>query len=267
MDSYHLSLVVTEYAKFHALSFAIKILKPEKFKKIEELIGANIMKAFDVKREDKKDSEPKGVDIFFGSTLEAVKNKPRLLEAVKKYNHKAYKFMLAEDPEADKRNVISHADCWSANLMFKYEDPDIQVPTKLCIIDWQMALLATPIHDLSYFFYINAGKNDLENYMRYLHLYHTTLSDTLRAFGLDPEDVYSFELFEKDWKENSKIGFFMTSIMLQQTLSEGKTHDFEKIADEGKSVYDLDNRKVEVSELFKQRMEDLVEFLVDHKFI
>jgi thiamine kinase-like enzyme len=281
LDSQHLSLVIVEYGKLHALSHAMKKLMPEKYKEITKHIGSNVMVEFQQQRrkEESKDAParpnpfnddgiPMEADMFLTPTMEAVKNKPRLLEAMKRFKKNCFKLMLESNQKPDEHSVISHGDAWSTNLLFKYEDKDKPtVPTKLCIIDWQMSLVVTPIHDISYFLYISAGKNDLDNYMRYLHLYHTALSETLTAFGLDPEDVYPFELFEKEWNEKSQIGFFMTLVMMQQTLSEGKLHDFEKLAEEGKDLFDFSDRKLQLSDLFLQRMGDLVEFLVAHEFI
>lgn len=59
----------------------------------------------------------------------------------------------------------------------------------------------------------------------------------------------------------------MCLIMLHQSLSESKTHDFEQMASDGRNLFDMSNRDVIISDRFKQRMSDLVEFLDNNQLI
>ncbi|XP_076252808.1 uncharacterized protein LOC143191518 [Rhynchophorus ferrugineus] len=268
MDGIHLTAVIKEYARIHALSFAMHKLEPELFAKLTEPIKLNVMVEFEMKNQEKGQKSNMTADsfnTFFELVFQALEGRDKELAAFRRYAENAFQFMLIFFSQPEKCNIISHTDCWSTNMLFKYEDeskPD--TPTKVCLIDWQLASLSFAVFDIAYFFYICAGKEDLHKYKSYLDIYHSTLSDRIRDFGLDPLEMYPVEVFEKDWKEYSKWGIFMTIMMLPQSLSEGKTHDFEKMAENGENIA---IRKHKMTDEFKKRITDLIEFVVEQDLL
>ncbi|XP_030766423.1 uncharacterized protein LOC115890359 isoform X1 [Sitophilus oryzae] len=270
MDSHHLSLVMAEYARLHAVSLAMRKLDPEKFKELSDKVKLNVLMEHEMKKDRPIDQvfSDKKANVMFEPVFEVLKGREKELEAVEKFSKDGMKLFFESYTEDSGLKVISHSDCWSANMLFKYEDESYPtIPTKVCLIDWQLASLAPPIFDISYFFYICAGKKDLNNYMRFLNVYHTVLGDSLKDFGLDIEEIYPYDRFESDWRKLSKMGYFMTIVMLMQCLSETKTHNFEEMADKGQDIYDMNQRKQEISDVYRQRMGDLVEFLVKNQLL
>ncbi|XP_066252537.1 uncharacterized protein [Euwallacea similis] len=275
MDSNHLSLGLTVYGKLHAISHAMKRLHPRRFEKLTSNIKYNFMG----RTEEKSNTTgptPEEFNVLthmlFDITLQALQDQPKLIEAVeyiqKTLTKETMSFMLSSDEfNSNEFAVVSHTDCWSANIMFKYDESDQNFPIDLKLIDWQTSFLCDPMYDFSYFLFINAGKNDLKDYKKYLGLYHQSLCNYLKDFGLDPSTFYPLELLHNQFKEKWTLGFYMCLLMMQQSLSTKKTHDFEELADQGKNVFDPKNRQIEMSDIFKQRMADLVAFIADNLLV
>lgn len=68
------------------------------------------------------------------------------------------------------------------------------------IFDFQVSCDSTPIYDLAYSLYSGTTGDLLNNLDDYQRLYHDSLTETLREFGISAERIYSFDTFKKDWK-------------------------------------------------------------------
>ncbi|XP_050316397.1 uncharacterized protein LOC126750728 [Anthonomus grandis grandis] len=264
LDANHLNLVLKTYAKLHAISYGMKKLEPEKFKLLTERINTNIMMGHGGHN---RNEEVNGT--LFKSCFSAIRDRPDLISELKKYEQSAAHnfFLYITQLYKDQYAVFTHSDCWSANLLFKYGDESKPyLPTDISIIDWQTSAVSHPVHDISYFFFITAGKADLHNYKSYLRSYYEALCENLSDFGIEAKSFYPFELLEEHWKKYSIIGFIMCLVMLKQSLSSTKTRDLPKMADNGESLYNLGGTDDD-SQLYEQRMTDLVEFLIENKLI
>lgn len=63
------------------------------------------------------------------------------------------------------------------------------------------------MHDLSTALYSGSSKGVLDKLEHLLRVYHDNLSNTLRLYDCDPEVLYPFENFKKEWKKYSRYGF------------------------------------------------------------
>lgn len=111
----HLHLVMEALAKFHAISFAIKVLKPEllePYKAFQREITKDQLKVW--YDSAKKQAE----DTLNDNTNEDLKVK---VGKVLKTDF----FELIEESisveAAEPYTVVSHGDCWNNNMMFRYE--------------------------------------------------------------------------------------------------------------------------------------------------
>lgn len=69
------------------------------------------------------------------------------------------------------------------------------------IIDFQVSCDSTPIYDLAYSLYSGTAGELLNKLDDYQKVYHESLTETLREFGISTERIYSFDTFRKDWKK------------------------------------------------------------------
>uniref|UniRef100_W8BPP5 CHK kinase-like domain-containing protein n=2 Tax=Ceratitis capitata TaxID=7213 RepID=W8BPP5_CERCA len=82
-------------------------------------------------------------------------------------------FNVAEfDP--DDFNVLNHGDCWSNNIMFKYDDNGKIEDT--LIIDYQMINYGSPVKDLLYFLLSSTAYDlKIEKFDYFIKFYHDNL--------------------------------------------------------------------------------------------
>lgn len=74
------------------------------------------------------------------------------------------------------------------------------------MIDFQLAYISTPVHDLSYIFYSGASKNDMDKLDYYLDLYYQTFASFVTDLGANPQEIYPSEALKNEWKKYSVIG-------------------------------------------------------------
>lgn len=111
-----------------------------------------------------------------------------------------------------------------------------------------MIRFASPIYDLSYYFYPISTPEILENFQKFLDIYYEELSRQIRNLGSDPEIVYSRHTFMKEWREHSQYGFAMAAILMKLKLS---------------GIRSTWDRQQE----FSKRMRALAEHFVDNNFV
>ncbi|XP_050298091.1 uncharacterized protein LOC126737295 [Anthonomus grandis grandis] len=256
-DQKHLEKIFTIYGKFHALSFVLRRIHPELYNNIISgckdicaqltVEGSDLMEAAMVDAVTALDMTSKTYDI----AKELVGNvKNTLLEALR-YN-------------GDFR-CITHGDCWSNNMLFKYGDNGEILDVKL--IDFQLMTERTPIHDLSYFFYSGASKEDMDNLEFYLQIYYESFSKHVLGLKQNPEEVLPFITLKKEWKENGIIGV-MLSIHLWQLKLLPKENFIENLREKNieKKVSDQETREhfvkilkeVRKSEDYQKRTKDIL---------
>ncbi|KAF2901789.1 hypothetical protein ILUMI_04405 [Ignelater luminosus] len=266
MEHDHISLVMTEYGRFHAISLAMKDQVPERFQKLTDSmydIFAIFMEKASLLRMFKKQC------IRALDSLDSIIDK-NAYTAFKTFIDRELDEFLNNLPKAvDKYSVVLHGDCWTNNMMFKYENKDDpKKPTKMCLIDFQIARLGSPILDLSYFLYSCGSKEVLNNYEYYMDEYHNSLSTHLRQLGSNPEKLYPYSVFREQWKKFSRFGLIVSVLLVHIMLSEeNEVCDFTEIAESGKSVSDAFDYAISNSEVYNDRARHIILHFVNNRFI
>ncbi|CAG9830320.1 unnamed protein product [Diabrotica balteata] len=190
MNPGHIKAVLIEYAKFHAVSLAMKQKNPALFKELAEDSPDNpFEKQYD--SEDKQEN----VENFMVSTLsyvyKAFEDDPTLIEYLQRYEQISGPEYEAKIKEPEYKVVLTHGDSWNNNFMFKYQDPnDKTKPQSVRVVDWQLTALGSPCADLSHFLLASSCEEVLDDIQTYLKIYHDKLSSQLRNFNLDPDEVF-----------------------------------------------------------------------------
>ncbi|CAH1170176.1 unnamed protein product [Phaedon cochleariae] len=212
-----LEYVLKCYGQFHAISMALRQINPEHFQEIADrlvecsgvfsempffqqaicLCCQDVISSFN-------ETEEKIVEKF----KVYAKKGPEIFNKIRKYN--------------GINRVIIHGDCWSNNIMFKYNDNDDIEDIRF--IDFQLTRVGTVVYDLSYCIYASCSGETIDNLDYYLKIYHQSLSESLKGYDLDPELIYSYENFKDEWKQYSKFGLIMGLL-----ANSGKHRDLDSV--------------------------------------
>ncbi|XP_018566820.1 uncharacterized protein LOC108907565 [Anoplophora glabripennis] len=241
LDKQHFELIFREYGKFHALSFAYKCLYPEDYADLAKGI-IDVYSYF-----MNMDGFTKSIDAIYDLVMDSLQ--PRIddvvIEKFRPYFENHMELFRDSIDCNTKYSVITHGDCWSNNMMFKYSEDRRLVDIRF--LDFQLSKEGSPCCDLSYCFYSGASDEMLKDLDYFLQIYHESLSKTLKAFGCDPEKLYPFQELKNDWKKYCKMGVTMALMVwkIKCTSEENiiDLNDVDRPAEEREraySVYDKD---------------------------
>ncbi|KAF2904038.1 hypothetical protein ILUMI_02135 [Ignelater luminosus] len=217
----HVLLVMREYGKYHALSYALRDQKPEVF---QEILG-NTQETFfntynqaEIAEKEAKENYERAL-----KSLDPVKDKIAY-DKFKKFQDNMFETVkhVLQSESAGKYAVIGHGDSWVNNMLFKYDSTSKpHSPSEICLLDWQLARAGSPALDLAYFIFACTDKPLRDQY--YDHLiqeYHKSLSSFLRELGSDPDKLFPFEVLQEHLKKFSVFGLYMSMTILYAINSE-----------------------------------------------
>ncbi|KAF5305766.1 hypothetical protein FQR65_LT07662 [Abscondita terminalis] len=161
VDYNHVMLVMKEYGKLHALSYALRNQKPVIFQELTNNLKEEYFSG------DALNSYKSGFRVTLTRALEAID--------VLKYRiaHEKYSIFLEHLDNSIKKvmkiedtggyAVIGHGDCWINNILFKYNNQEnSNIPTEACLIDWQFSRFGSPALDISYFLFSSTDRKTRE---------------------------------------------------------------------------------------------------------
>ncbi|KAJ8926110.1 hypothetical protein NQ315_009967 [Exocentrus adspersus] len=190
------------YGKYHALSFAYKALHPEEFSELcKDVI--DVWVTFST-----RENFSEATKMCTRQALEVLEPgvDDQIAERYRHYVEDGAK-LIANSLEETKYSAILHGDCWSNNMMFKYDETRNLVDMRF--LDFQLCAVASPVCDLSYCLYSGGAKETFDQLDRLLQIYHDALSDSLRSFGCDPDALFPLEALKRDWKKHCQLGVIM----------------------------------------------------------
>lgn len=87
-------------------------------------------------------------------------------------------------------------------------------------LDWQLARFGSPVLDLSYFLYTSASKENLNDLMKLLKVYHDSLRGYLQQFDCSSDYLFPFVELQQHWKKYAKFGLGMAFLVINVMLME-----------------------------------------------
>nr|CAI5855347.1 unnamed protein product [Callosobruchus analis] len=254
MNLSHTKTVLQEYAKLHALSFALENQNPELFSTLLDGCTEDLFLDFLKKpkyQQSINDSLQQGVNIlkkYDGDDL-AAKYARITTDGVNRV------IELLE--EKNDQRVINHGDCWNNNFMFKYKDANKDCTSSVMILDWQISNFRSPAFDLSYFLYATST-NYPGSFLDLLKNYHNHLTDFLVQLGSSP-DLFTFENLLEHWKKWSYLGMIIVPFVLKFSYADDAV-----LPDFGTSTQENDLSEmmkfpVTDDELYYKRLKSIIE--------
>ncbi|KAL3277103.1 hypothetical protein HHI36_012461 [Cryptolaemus montrouzieri] len=252
-DFDHVMLAMENFGRFHALSLALRDQKPAVFENLKKKITTSILMEY---------AKKMNLWQFHGKYLKHAKdllsNSGRE-DLVKKFDSFDEEIeSIIQDPIEEDKIVISHGDSWSCNFMFKYQEEYPTKPLKICMLDYQLSYVDSPVRDLSYNIYTTCDKTCLDQLDLLLQGYYSSLSRSLRNLGSDPEQVFTYEQLKRHWKQYSKFGLLLSSCIIKLELTENSdAPDLQNSAEEGKEVNDYYDAELQNEEEYDRRILDV----------
>ncbi|VEN54126.1 unnamed protein product [Callosobruchus maculatus] len=241
MNLPHTRTVLKEYAKLHALAFALKDQNPEVFSTLVDGCTDDLFLEYLKKpkfQESIKDSFQQGVNILkkYDDDNLAAKYAKLTTDGVDR--------LIELFEEKNDQNVINHGDCWNNNFMFQYKDANKDSPSSVMILDWQISNLRSPAFDLAYFLYATST-NYPGTFQNLLKEYHDDLTDFLVQLGSSP-DLFTFENLLEHWKKWSYFGVTFVPFVLK----------FSYASDEVLPDFSASKHEDDISEMMKFAVTD-----------
>jgi hypothetical protein len=181
LDLKHVQLVVSRLARFHALSVALKLLKPQVFKD-------TVLKALKPHNIGSGEAENKTSSLKPLKIIETIPGCDIYLQKVQKGLELADQIELNPSlcPPREPYATFSHTDLWVNNMMFCYDSDNENYPVGVKFLDFQGNVYDSPVKDLLFFLYTSAAEGVVaNNYDELIRLYHQNFTDCLKGVGCD----------------------------------------------------------------------------------
>ncbi|CAH2058378.1 unnamed protein product, partial [Iphiclides podalirius] len=208
MDSRQVGTILSELAKFHALSVVLERADEENFSTLKDEFEDVLFQESFLNKSKLRDC--------YSESYEASVNLVIDLDAKNKLLNARTKMLdlLRNFTRPRKFNVLCHGDCWVNNFMFKRRGN--LMDTKICFLDFQAMRYSSPATDIIYFLYLCTDSVFRSKYMEdVLHVYYDSFESFLKLFEIDSNTIYSRDLFLDDIKEIMPFGFLIALVELR----------------------------------------------------
>ncbi|KAJ8963396.1 hypothetical protein NQ318_018874 [Aromia moschata] len=203
LNKEHFKYIFRQYGRFHAVSFAYKVLHPRDYNEMAKGLTVDYRLLCNV------NSFEDYVTYITDTSFKRLRseNDEKLLEKYRPYLENGLEILENSCFYRGNYSAVIHGDCWSNNMMFKYDEQNKLSDIRL--LDFQFSNIGTPACDLSYCLYSGGTKEIFDELDYYLKVYHASFAETIKEFGLDSDEVYPFDELKKDWKQYCKMGFIL----------------------------------------------------------
>lgn len=228
LDEEQFKMILKSIARFHAISFAFKDQNPHEFREVVEYLHEtyysnehwNWYKRFHEKIVDitKNALAIEYPDSEAEKRLKSYKVQDLFQKAIELCNRKYH-----------STSVVSQGDSWIPNYMIRKV-----TEYEALILDFQLARCASPVLDLSTTFYSCTDKALWdEKFDILLQFYYNELFNTITLLGSDPNNIYSWDMFMNEVKEQFVFGMiFAMEIIPMALLDESEAFDLDLIKDD-----------------------------------
>ncbi|VVC89213.1 unnamed protein product [Leptidea sinapis] len=233
MDFAHASLVIRSLAKLHAFSFIAAKLFPRDFEEIKRLFDN------DVQYSD-LNNIPNSLEWYFNASVSIIF-------------------------DSEIRLKLQHISNKISLILNRCTAPGDK-PVDLVFVDYQMARLASPVTDISYFFFMTSDYEFLKhNYDHLLYIYYATLSASLHECKVNAEEVFPRRIFEEHLKKYSILGLIEALISMKIITAESdEAHKMTEMKHQ--SCNGLHQFETQNQSLFVNRVNGIANFYFERNY-
>ncbi|XP_076066049.1 putative oxidoreductase dhs-27 [Oratosquilla oratoria] len=161
--------------------------------------------------------------------------------------------------------AVVHGDCWSNNLLFRYDSGG--TPVDIRLVDLQIVRASSITTDLNYFFFTSpSGEVRRKNMDLFLHTYYDTLEDVVRAGGLQLD--FTFEDFCEEYERRCLYGITYGLIITMMAMcgscggpdfADIKDNNFEEMMKKYEEFLVSMQEYPDIKERFLSTFDDMIE--------
>ncbi|KAL7648247.1 UNVERIFIED_CONTAM: hypothetical protein RMT77_000153 [Armadillidium vulgare] len=245
MDLNHSLFVVKELGRFHASSLLFEETLPTKY----------IPDTFNGVKGCWLDADEKGIEEmgkFYSSITKPIESflktsgpqYEKCCNWLSKNSHTLAKTFLNGMQLSNQFEVLIHGDCWSNNMLFRYNEDEI--PIDFRFVDLQCSGKSSATTDLNYFFFTSLnGDFRRKNLNTLITAYYESFSKILKKANKEPP--FSYVELKKELHDQKIFGMASSMMVLQFSLAQGEdVPDMEDMTDDRMDeFFDKQTRKFE----------------------
>ncbi|XP_068229655.1 uncharacterized protein [Palaemon carinicauda] len=215
LDAAHITLVLKELAKLHAASRLIQESSPEQT--LEERYDPSLKDWLNLGEEANEVLTPmlQGYLNQARGILKDAGEEKRILDWIESLGANLREDLISK-MQSDTFGCICHGDCWSNNILFRYEEEE---PIEVMLVDLEACRYATLASDLNYLLY-----SSVEHQVRKEHLddfigtYFSAYKDVVEAGGL--EMSFTEEELMEEFRDKNILGAIFAMMIVPIVLFE-----------------------------------------------
>uniref|UniRef100_A0AAG5CUR4 CHK kinase-like domain-containing protein n=1 Tax=Anopheles atroparvus TaxID=41427 RepID=A0AAG5CUR4_ANOAO len=257
VDYEHARLFMTHIGRLHAISLAMKRDRPEQFEQFK------LPNPFDEML--KEDSPFRNMILSqVQMVIDALDEEDTVTRAkMEQLKEDVFRELLrCGDPSlAEPYAVVGHGDCWTNNMMFRYQDGS---PQEIILLDWQVLRYVTPAQDLVYFiFSCTDGAFRRKHYEEMIDIYHSSLSAMLERLQHDPNELFPRSALDEQLHQFGRYGILMGMFLVPMMCTRAdELPDIEAMAKQMKETNQLNESFFKTTEsnkeAYSKRISDVV---------
>ncbi|XP_015609338.1 uncharacterized protein LOC107274586 [Cephus cinctus] len=262
LDHAHASLAVRYLGRLHAISFALRDQRPDEFR-IFSGMREDVFRKECLETEGYRNREK----VFAQCVRTVLQDEDpyyteRFEEFLKDSVEKVQLCCRAET--AEPYSALNHGDCWSNNLLFKYNEATNE-PTAMYFVDFQVSRYVSPALDIHYLLYCSCNQKLRSAYYdKLIEEYYDSFSKYLRELGSDPNKLFPMEALQEQLK---KFGTFagVACLILIHMFTFGR-RDVPNVDASNDDVKCLQER-LKKDHFYRETLHDCFKDLIDRNYI
>ncbi|XP_075982267.1 uncharacterized protein LOC142980648 [Anticarsia gemmatalis] len=234
------------FAAFHSLSFVMRQREPGTFDRYKSTL-------FDMWGAMPQKDDMREFFLSMEKDMISVLEDPDYINMTKNKMSEALGQIakIKKEDMENKYSVIVQGDCWTNNVMFRFEGEKL---ADTMLIDYQLSRNASPVYDLLFMILLCTDITTREKHFNeWIDYYHEELEKSLSHYGLKVNFVYPRDRLDTDLRRYGKLMFgicaFLGSILIRNTEDVAKVTElmqtenaYEQPEKYGLAASDLDTR-------------------------
>lgn len=140
------------------------------------------------------------------------------------------------------------------------------------MVDWQLTHYSPPVIDLLYNIFSSTDKPFRDqHYEKLLKTYHSSLSQTTRKLGSDPNRLYTYENLQMQMQKYSDYALLLTPMIIALRVAKANDvfnlDDYAEMLERGEDADILGQFDDETQHEFSRQINGLVTDLVDYGYV